>query len=105
MQSCFKIDLILIKLSNVKFLCLKARVFLVSVMKWRISGQRYEHLTRFVLFKLATSTMQKINSVDCFNLCHGRFVYIFEENHQNRISTAGEKISPTISFFFRGMIA
>ena len=27
MQSCFKIDLGLIKLSNVQFLCLKARVF------------------------------------------------------------------------------
>ena len=37
------------------------------------------------------------------------FVYIFfllfEENHQNRIFRAGEKISPTISLFFRQMIA
>ena len=39
----------------------------------------------------------------------GLFIYIyfllFEENHQNRISRAGEKISPTISLFFRKMIA
>ena len=34
----------------------------------------------------------------------GLFIYIYfllsEENHQNRISRAGEKISPTISLFF-----
>ena len=39
----------------------------------------------------------------------GLFIYIyfllFEENHQNRISRAGEKISPTISLFSRKMIA
>ena len=39
----------------------------------------------------------------------GLFTYIyfllFEENHQNQISRAGEKISPTISLFFRKMIA
>ena len=39
----------------------------------------------------------------------GLFIYtyflLFEENHQNRISRAGEKISPTISLFFRKMIA
>ena len=39
----------------------------------------------------------------------GFFIYIhfllFEENHQNRISRAGEKISPTISLIFRKMIA
>ena len=37
------------------------------------------------------------------------FIYIyfllFEENHENQISRAGEKISPTISLFFRKMIA
>ena len=37
------------------------------------------------------------------------FMYIyfalFEENHQNRISRAGEKISPTISIFSHKMIA
>ena len=39
----------------------------------------------------------------------GLFIYIylllFEENHQNRVSRAGEKNSPTISLFFRKMIA
>ena len=29
---------------------------------------------------------------------------LFEENHQNRISRAGEKISPTSSIFLRKMI-
>ena len=33
------------------------------------------------------------------------YFLLFEENHQNRISRVGEKISPTISFFFRKMIA
>ena len=31
---------------------------------------------RSVLLEPAASTMQKINPVDCFNLCHWRFVYI-----------------------------
>ena len=39
----------------------------------------------------------------------GLFIFIyfllFEENHENRISRAGEKISPTILLFFRKMIA
>ena len=47
MQSCFKIDLIFIKLSNISFLFLKARVFLVTIMKWRMSTQGYKHLTKF----------------------------------------------------------
>ena len=37
-------------------------------------------------------------------VAEGLFIYIyfllFEENHQNRISRAGEKNSPTISLFF-----
>ena len=54
--------------------------------------------------------MQKINAVDCFSLVtEGLLIYIyflvFEENRQNWISRAGEKNSPTISFFFRKMIA
>ena len=70
----------------------------MTVMKWRISGQRYKHLirfSRFVLFEPAASTMQ--------------FIYIYlllsDENHENRISKAGEKISPAISLFFLKMIA
>ena len=42
----------------------ESKSFLVTVMKWRLSGQGYKHLTRFlksILFKPAASTMQKIN--------------------------------------------
>ena len=54
--------------------------------------------------------MQKFNlSAASVFVTEGLFIYIyfllFEENHQNRISRAGEKISPTISRFFRKMIA
>ena len=42
-------------------------------------------------------------------VCEGLFIHIyfllFEENHQNGSSRAGEKISPTISLFIRKMIA
>ena len=43
-----------------------------------------------LLFKSAASTMQKIKPVGCFML----YIYflLFQENHQNRISRAGEKI-------------
>ena len=41
MQSCFEIDICFIKL------CLKAKVFLVTIMKWRISRPGYKHLTKF----------------------------------------------------------
>ena len=37
-------------------------------------------------------------------VAEGLFIYtyflLFEENHQNRISRAGENISPTISLYF-----
>ena len=49
----------------------ESKSFLVTAMKWRISGQGYKHLarfSRFLLFKPAASTMQKINPVGCFNL-------------------------------------
>ena len=61
----------------------------MTIMKWGISGQGYKQLTRFsrfLLFKPAD-------------------FLLFEENHQNRISRAGEKISQTISLFFSKMIA
>ena len=32
--------------------------------------QAIDQVSRFVLFKPAASTMQKINSVGCFNICH-----------------------------------
>ena len=45
----------------------------MTIMKWRISGQGYKHLTRFSKFalsKAAASTTQNIDPVDYFNLCH-----------------------------------
>ena len=77
-------------------------------MKWRISGQGYEHLTRFsrfILFKPAASTMQKIYSVGCSIFAtEDLFIYIyflsFEENHQNRISRAGKKFLQRFRSFF-----
>ena len=84
--------------------CLKAIVFLVTIGKWGISGQGYKQLTRlsrFVLFKPAASTI--LSAVLIF-VTEDWFIYIyfrsFEENHRNRISRAGKKISPTISLFF-----
>ena len=52
--------------------------------------------SRFVLFKSAASTMQKntLSAASVF-VSEGLFIYnyflLFEENHQNRISRAGEK--------------
>ena len=85
----------------------------MTIMKWGRSEQGYKQLTRFsrfVLFKPAYSTIQKINSsAASIFVTEALFIYIyfllFEENLQNRISRAGEKISPTISLFFRKMIA
>ena len=51
--------------------------------------------------------MRKIIWAASILVAEGLFIYIyfllFEENHQNRISRAGEKISPTISLFFSKM--
>ena len=58
----------------------ESKSFLVAIMKLRISGQGYKQLTRFsrfVLFKPADSTKQKINPIECFNLViEGLFTYI-----------------------------
>ena len=86
----------------------ESKSFLVTIMKWRISEQGYKHMARFsslVLFKAAASTVQKLTLLTAsIFVTEGLFIYIyfllFEENHQNRISRAGEKISPTISLFF-----
>ena len=79
----------------------ESKSLLVTVMNWRISGQGYKQFTRFsrfVLFKPAASTMQKINltlSAVLIFVSKGLFIYIyfllFEENHQTRISRVGEK--------------
>ena len=85
----------------------------MTIVKWGIPGQGYKQLTRlsrFVLFKPAASTIQKktVSAVLIF-VTEGWFIYIyflsFEENHRNRISRAGKKISPTILLFSAKMIA
>ena len=91
----------------------KQEFFSVTIMKWRISGQEYKHLTRFskfVLFKPTASTMQKIYSVGCFRLCHWRFVHIHIFSVIWRKSSKSDfqswiRNSRTISLFFRKMIA
>ena len=82
----------------------------MTIMKCRISGQRYKYLTRFsrfVLFKPAAGTRLTLSATSIF-ATEGLFIYayflLFEGNHQNRISIAGEKSSPTISLS-RTMIA
>ena len=78
MQSCFKIDLCLIKLSNVKILCLKAIVCLVTIVKWGMSsrvclGKDISNCPGFkdsYCLKPAASTVEKINLLTVFNLCH-----------------------------------
>ena len=58
---------------------------------------------QLVLYKRLTPTTASIFVTE------GLFMYIYfllsKENHQNRISRAGEKISPTILLFFPKMIA
>ena len=91
--------------------CLKARVLLVTIMKWCISEQGYKHLTRFsrfVLFNLQLVLCKRLTLSIFAN--DGLLMYIyfllFEEKHQSWISRAGEKICPTISpLFLRKMIA
>ena len=110
MQSCFKIDLGLIKLSNVKILCLQARVFLVTIMKWGMSGQDISNFQDSYCLKAAASTIQKINPVGCFNYCHWRLVYIHLFPVIWRKSSKSDfqswkKNSSTISLLFCKMIA
>ena len=39
------------------------------------ASSHYENMV-FKIRTVRSSTMQKIDPVGCFNLCHGRFVYI-----------------------------
>ena len=82
----------------------------MTVMKWCISEQGYKNLTRFsrfVLFNLQLALCKRL-TLSIF-VTDGLFIYIyfllFEENHQNWISRAGEKISLTISLCLRKMTA
>ena len=73
----------------------ESRSLLVTVMKWRISGQRYKHLTRFSRFIQLVLCKRLTLSTALIFVTEGLFIYIYfllsEENPQNRISRAGEK--------------
>ena len=85
----------------------------MTIMKWRIYGQEYKHLTKSARFgycsnlQLVLCKRLSLSAASIF-VTEGLFIYIyfllFEENHRNWISRAGEIISPTISFFLRKMI-
>ena len=78
MQSCFEIDLGLIKLSNISFLCLNARVCLVTIMKWCISGEGYKHLIRFSRFLLQLVLCKRLTlSAASIFVTEGLFIYIY----------------------------
>ena len=85
----------------------------MTIMKWWISGQGDKHLTRFsrfVPFNLQLVLCKRLTlSAASVLVTDGLFIYIyfllFEENHQNWISRAGENCSSTISLFLRKMIA
>ena len=87
------------------FFVSESKSFLIIIIKWRISGQGYKHLTRFSRFVLSEPACKRLTlwATSIF-VTEGLFIYIyfllFEENHQNRTSRAEEKISPTISLFF-----
>ena len=91
----------------------ESKSFLVTNLKWRGCGQGYKHLTRFsilVLFKLQLVLCKRLTLSAAFiSVTEGLFIYIFfllfDENYRNQISKTGENISPTISLFFRKMIA
>ena len=76
----------------------------------RISGQEYKQLTRFSRFILLLVLCKRLtlSAASVFDT-ESLFIYIyfllFEEKHQNRISRAGEKISPTIPLCFRRIAA
>ena len=79
MQSCSRIDLGLIKLPNLKFLCLKARVFWWLSWNGAYLGKDISIWPGFQVSycsNLQLLTMQKINPAGCFNLCHWRVVRI-----------------------------
>ena len=86
----------------------ESKSFLNTIMKWHTSGQGYKHLTRFsrfVLFEHAAGTIKRLTvSAASIFVTEGLFMYIhfllFEENHQNRISRAGEKILQRFRSFF-----
>ena len=88
----------------------ESKSFLVTVMKWRKDTSiwpgfqdSYCSNQQLVLCKRLTLSAASILVTEGLFICI--YFLLFEKNHQNRISRAGEKISPTISLFFREMIA
>ena len=80
----------------------------MTIMKWCISGQGYKHISpgfqdlycsnlQLVLWKRLT-----LSVVSNF-VSKGLFIYmyllLFQGNHQNRISRAGEKVSNDFALF------
>ena len=77
----------------------ESKSYLVTIMKWRISEQGCKHLTKI---RSAVSTMQRITlSASSVFVTERLFIHIyfllFEENCQNRVSRARDKISLHIS--------
>ena len=57
----------------------ESKSLLVTIMKWRISRQVYNHLTRFsrfVLFKPAANTMERLTLSSASIFVTKGFVYI-----------------------------
>ena len=72
--------------------------------------EAFDQVSRFVPFNLQLVLCKRLTlSAASVFVTDGLFICIyfllFEENHQNWISRAGEKFSPTISLFLRKMIA
>ena len=80
MQGCFKIDVDLIKLSNVSFLCMKSRVF-CNDHEMAISGQGYQHLTRFSWFHCSNLQLvlcKRLTLLAAWGFAiEGLFIYIY----------------------------
>ena len=72
--------------------------------------QAFDQVFKIRTVQPAAGNVEKLTlSAASVFVTDGLFIYVyfllFEENHQNWISRAGEKVSPTISLFLRKMIA
>ena len=83
--------------------------FLVTIMNWRISGQGYEHFTRFSGFicsnqQLVLCKRLTLSAASIF-VTEGLFIHIyfmlFEKKSSKSDFQSWKKISRRISLFFR----
>ena len=74
-QSCFKIVLGLIKVSCLISMS-DSKILFGDYHEMAPISARTQAFDQVFKVRTAASTMQKINPVDYFNLCHWRFVYI-----------------------------